>query len=171
MRHGSSSQRSGEGWTVRRRGPEIGATARWAGASDASPQTADVRLTLPARPENVALVRRVLAALAEALGLPPEARDDLRLAVTEACTNVVRHAYGGRAGRIEVLARPEGDALQVIVSDTGVGIAGGSDTGGPGFGLGLMEALTERLEVAEPPGGGSRLEMWFTRHHQIPEPA
>src|SRR5918992_627110 len=55
----------------------------------------DIRLTLPARPENVAVVRHVLGALAEALALPPALVDDVRLAVTEACTNVVRHAYEG----------------------------------------------------------------------------
>ena len=53
----------------------------------------DVRLTLPARPENVAVVRHVLGAFAEALDLPPDLIEDMRLAVTEACTNVVRHAY------------------------------------------------------------------------------
>ena len=59
----------------------------------------DVRLTLPARPENVAVVRHVLGAFAEALQLPEPTIEDMRLAVTEACTNVVRHAYStdGRA--------------------------------------------------------------------------
>src|SRR5215218_9311488 len=74
----------------------------------------DIRLTLPARRENVAVVRHVLGALAEAL--------DLRLAVTEACTNVVRHAYGARGGDIDVVVRPSGRALEVIVTDAGRGM-------------------------------------------------
>ena len=53
----------------------------------------DVKLTLPARPENVSVIRHVLGAFAEALRLPDDLVEDLRLAVTEACTNVVRHAY------------------------------------------------------------------------------
>src|ERR1043165_7468810 len=53
----------------------------------------DVTLTLPARPEHVAVVRHVLGAFAEALRMPEELIEDLWLAVTEACTNVVRHAY------------------------------------------------------------------------------
>src|ERR1700745_3993604 len=57
------------------------------------PPRTDVKLTLPARPENVAVVRHVLGAFAQALGLSVELIEDLRLAVTEACTNVVRHAY------------------------------------------------------------------------------
>ena len=80
----------------------------------------DVRLTLPARPENVAVVRHVLGAFAEALQLPDPVIEDMRLAVTEACTNVVRHAYAdGEPGPVEILIRPDGDTLQVIVSDRG----------------------------------------------------
>ena len=72
----------------------------------------DVRLTLPARPENVAVVRHVLGAFAEALQLPDAVIEDMRLAVTEACTNVVRHAYAdGEPGPVEILIRPEGDTL------------------------------------------------------------
>src|SRR5919202_2855350 len=63
----------------------------------------DVRLTLPARPENVSVIRHVLGAFAEALHLPDPVIEDIRLAVTEACTNVVRHAYGdGQSGPIDV---------------------------------------------------------------------
>ena len=52
-----------------------------------------VTLSLPARPENMSVIRHVLGAFAEALRLPDDLVEDLRLAVTEACTNVVRHAY------------------------------------------------------------------------------
>ena len=68
----------------------------------------DVRLTLPARPENVAVIRHVLGAFAEALRLPDDLVEDMRLAVTEACTNVVRHAYAdgpARPGRDRRSAR------------------------------------------------------------------
>src|ERR671917_1594415 len=83
----------------------------------------DVRLTLPARPENVAVVRHVLGAFAEALQLPDPVIEDMRLAVTEACTNVVRHAYSdGEPGPVEILIRPEGDTLLVVVSDQGRGL-------------------------------------------------
>ena len=52
-----------------------------------------VRLSLPAQPRNIAVVRRALEAIAEELALPRRLIEDMRLAVTEACTNVVRHAY------------------------------------------------------------------------------
>ena len=80
------------------------------GEGDQGNGGSDVRLTLPARPENVAVVRHVLGAFAEALQLPDPVIEDMRLAVTEACTNVVRHAYAdGEPGPVEILIRPEGD--------------------------------------------------------------
>src|ERR1700733_1391047 len=84
--------------------------------------TTDVKLTLPARPENVSVIRHVLGAFAEALHLPDELVEDLRLAVTEACTNVVRHAYQpGLPGPVEISIRPEEDYVTVVVSDRGRG--------------------------------------------------
>ena len=68
-------------------------------------------------------MRHVLGAFAEALQLPDPVIEDMRLAVTEACTNVVRHAYAdGEPGPVEILIRPDGDTLQVIVSDQGRGL-------------------------------------------------
>lgn len=156
---------------MRTQGPEAGTASHWAGRFDDSLHAADVRLTLPARPENVALVRHVLFALAEALGLPDGVCDDLKLAVTEACTNVVRHAYHAEEGRIDILARPTADGLMVAVSDEGSGIGPSPDAAGPGLGLGLISALADRLEIDHAPGKGSRLQMWFARHRPIPETA
>src|SRR5919204_2314249 len=80
----------------------------------------DVKLTLPARPENVSVIRHVLGAFAEALRLPDELVEDLRLAVTEACTNVVRHAYPPEEpGTMDLKITPTPDALHVVVGDRG----------------------------------------------------
>jgi anti-sigma regulatory factor (Ser/Thr protein kinase) len=128
----------------------------------------DIRLTLPARPENVAVVRHVLGALAEALDLPPAVTADIRLAVTEACTNVVRHAYGDRAGDIDVVVRPRGRALEVIVADNGRGMGPSPDTSGPGLGLPLMAALADSLEIQGSATAGSRLMMSFLRNRTRP---
>ncbi|MGH2968507.1 MAG: ATP-binding protein [Solirubrobacteraceae bacterium] len=124
----------------------------------------DVRLTLPARPENVAVVRHVLGAFAEALRLPDPVIEDMRLAVTEACTNVVRHAYAdGDPGPVEILIHPVDDALQVIVTDEGRGLGPSADTSGPGLGLPLIAALAHSLEIEQAPSSGSRLRMSFLR--------
>ena len=115
-------------------------------SSSVPPRDTDIRLTLPARAENVAVVRHVLGALAEALNLDRAVVDDMRLAVTEACTNVVRHAYGGREGTIDVVVRPRGELLEVVVTDEGRGLGPSPDTAGPGLGLALIEALTHSFE-------------------------
>jgi anti-sigma regulatory factor (Ser/Thr protein kinase) len=127
----------------------------------------DIRLTVPARPENVAVVRHVIGALADALALPPPLIEDVRLAVTEACTNVVRHAYE-RDGTIDVVVRARGDALEVAVADEGRGIGPSPDTAGPGLGLPLIAALADNLEIERDRGSGSRLVMRFLRSRSTP---
>jgi serine/threonine-protein kinase RsbW len=133
-----------------------------AGTTSVHPFDSDIRLTLPARPENVAVVRHVLGGLAEALRLPESLVDDMRLAVTEACTNVVRHAYADE-GTIDVVMRPRGEALEVVVSDSGRGVGPSPDVDGPGLGLPLIAALTDTLEIHRTLGSGSRLVMRFLR--------
>src|ERR671910_3706147 len=128
----------------------------------------DIRLTLPARPENVAVVRHVLGALADALALPPAVTEDMRLAVTEACTNVVRHAYDDQDGTIDVVVRPDGEALEVVVGDSGRGMAPSPDTAGPGLGLSLIAAVTDSFEVERGRGTGCRVVMSFLRRRPMP---
>jgi serine/threonine-protein kinase RsbW len=121
-----------------------------------------VRLTLPARPENVAVIRHVLGAFAEALELPADLVADMRLAVTEACTNVVRHAYDDdEPGAIDVVIRPNGDRLDLIVCDYGRGIGPSPDLEGPGLGLPLIAALADGVELEHGATCGSRLAMSF----------
>jgi serine/threonine-protein kinase RsbW len=128
-----------------------------------APQT-DVRLLLPARAENVAVVRHVLGAFADALGLSDDLIEDLRLAVTEACTNVVRHAYPyGEPGAMEISIRPDEDLVHVIVADRGRGIGTSSDTSGPGLGLPLIAAIADSVDLQSNPGRGNRVAMTFAR--------
>jgi serine/threonine-protein kinase RsbW len=128
----------------------------------------DVRLTLPARPENVAVIRHVLGAFAEALQLPADVVEDMRLAVTEACTNVVRHAYhDGDPGPIDVLIRPDGAGLELIVSDCGHGMGASPDMGGPGLGLPLIAALADNVDLEHGPRRGSRVSMSFLCRPQV----
>jgi serine/threonine-protein kinase RsbW len=128
-------------------------------------EEADVKLTLPARPENVAVIRHVLGAFAEALRLPDSLVEDLRLAVTEACTNVVRHAYApGSPGPVEIWLRPDDDAVKVVIADRGRGIGTSADAAGPGLGLPLIAAIADTVELQPVPGGGCRVAMTFARH-------
>ncbi len=131
---------------------------------DVMERTTDVRIMLPASPENVSVIRHVLGAFAEALRLPDELIEDLRLAVTEACTNVVRHAYPPDVpGSVEISIRPEEDLVSVVVADRGRGIGTSSDTTGPGLGLPLIAAIADEVELQPVPGGGSRVAMTFAR--------
>jgi len=83
----------------------------------------NVRLKLSNRPENVALVRAVLAGVAEAIDLDAEQLDDIRTAVTEACNNAALHAYEGGEGPLEVDVRlPAEGRVAVVVRDAGIGI-------------------------------------------------
>jgi len=135
---------------------------------EVAPHHSDIRLTLPARAENVAVVRHVLGALSEALGLPRDLNNDVRLAVTEACTNVVRHAYAGGDGSIDVVVRSTGGELELVVADNGRGAAPSPDTAGPGYGLPLIEALSDSVEIESSANAGSRLTMRFRRPHRTP---
>ena len=125
-----------------------------------------VRLAVPAHARNIAVVRRALEAIAEELALPRRLVEDMRLAVTEACTNVVRHAYGddeadhGSAMRVELLPHEQG--MRVIVEDRGRGLSPSPDRGGPGLGLPLIAAVTTELEVTHGADDrGSRVAMAF----------
>jgi anti-sigma regulatory factor (Ser/Thr protein kinase) len=128
---------------------------------------ADVQLTLPARAENVAVVRHALGGLGEALALHPQTLSDVKLAVTEACTNVVVHAYGDDEGPMEVAASVDGDALRVTVRDEGVGIVPRPDSPGLGLGLPLIATLTESLELGKAPDDRTEVTMVF-RLEQVP---
>src|SRR5476651_248199 len=82
------------------------------------PQT--VRVALAGRPENVALVRAVLSGLADTVDFG-DALDDVKAAVSEACNNVVVHAYGDDEGPLEVDIRLSKGQLEVVVRDEGFG--------------------------------------------------
>ncbi len=121
-----------------------------------------VRLAIPARPEFVCVVRHALEGLVRPRGLPPETLADIKLAVTEACANAVDHAYGGAGGTIDVVLELSADRIAFEIVDTGMGFAPGprvaGETGESGFGLTIVRALADELEIgSRDDGGGSRL--------------
>jgi anti-sigma regulatory factor (Ser/Thr protein kinase) len=107
-----------------------------------------VRLVMPALPANVALVRQALAGLTDELGVEPARASDMKIALTEACTNVVVHAYGDEPGPLEVSMAIDHGRLVLGVRDRGNGLhpLPGRDEGAPlGFGLALIASLSDEL--------------------------
>jgi anti-sigma regulatory factor (Ser/Thr protein kinase) len=121
-----------------------------------------MELTLTARADNIAIVRYALGGLAEAFSVPEPKLSDIRLAVTEACANVVVHAYpDGVDGPMEVIASKDDDALIVLVRDWGRGIGPRPDSPGLGLGLPLIAALADSVQLAHDEVEHTEVRMTF----------
>ena len=106
---------------------------------------------------------RTAPAEARASGAAGQTAADIALAVSEAVSNVVLHAYRelARPGLVSVEAEREGDALRVLVRDDGPGIAPRADSPGLGIGLSIIAHVTQVLELRTRPEGGAELCMVF----------
>jgi serine/threonine-protein kinase RsbW len=128
-----------------------------------------VALSIPARAEFVALCRLALTGIARTRALAPELVADLKLALTEACSNSVRHAYEeGREGLVEVRYELEDDRISVEVTDDGAGFdpevleRAQAELDEGGLGIAIIRAVTDELEIGVRAQGGSRLR--FTKY-------
>jgi len=110
----------------------------------------------------VADLRQRVVAFARRAGAPADALPSIKLAVSEAATNVVLHAYPGpEPGKVHVLAECSPGGLQVTVSDEGGGMLPRADSPGLGLGLPLIAQLVDGLEVGSTQGGGTSMCMRF----------
>lgn len=128
----------------------------------------DVRLRLPAVAENVAVVRQALSGVAETLGMHSNLLADMKTAVTEACNNVVVHAYPDSEGTLEVDVRPDNSHLSVVVRDFGAGMQPSPvqpDKPTLGLGLPLIAALSRMFEIRGGLGQGIEVHMRFAAAH------
>jgi serine/threonine-protein kinase RsbW len=123
-----------------------------------------VRLTIPAKPEYITLSRLALAGLARVRPLPDDTLADLKLALTEACSNSVRHAYGDGEGHVVISFELLEDRLIVEVADDGSGFeVGEADSDGEelsegGLGIAIIRSVADEVEIGGGPDGrGSRL--------------
>lgn len=118
-------------------------------------------MTLPARPQNVPVVRHAVAGLAEQLGMAEQRIGDLKTVVTEACMNVVAHAYEGEPGPLQVEVTPDDDELTVCVRDFGQGIRPRPDLEHPSLRLGLtlIAALSSSFEISGGLGRGTEIRL------------
>jgi serine/threonine-protein kinase RsbW len=123
-----------------------------------------VRLTIPAKPEYITLVRLALSGLSRMRPFSEETLGDMKLAVTEACTNSVRHGYQDGEGRVEILYELQPDRLVVEVADDGPGFDASGDRpteenlAEGGLGIAIIKAVSDEFESGERSDGhGSRL--------------
>ena len=132
-----------------------------------------IRLTIPAKPEYITLGRLALTGIARlrAEQLPQEVLGDLKLALTEACTNSVRHAYPDGGGTVQITYELHADRLVVEVADEGEGFEppqdassrlDGDELSEGGLGIAIIEALADEFEITERAEGGSSLR--FVKH-------
>jgi anti-sigma regulatory factor (Ser/Thr protein kinase) len=129
--------------------------------STISEQPRGLQMLLPARAENVAVVRHALAGLAEEIGMDEAGIADLKTVVTEACMNVVAHAYAGEPGPLTVEANPDADGLTVVVRDEGRGIRPQADVNAPSLrlGLSLIAALSSSFAISGGLDRGTEVSM------------
>ncbi len=122
-----------------------------------------VRLELTSRPESARLVRSMSTAAGEALGFDPELLHDVNTAVSEACNNVILHAYREyEAGPFSVELRASRGGIEVRVCDQGSGIRRSvPDYDGLKVGLALMSAVADRAEFINVPDGGTDVRLSF----------
>jgi serine/threonine-protein kinase RsbW len=101
-----------------------------------------------ATPEAGYVLRSEMAAIARECGLSDQRVGDVKLAVSEAVSNVVRHAYGRcKPGQVIATAHVDSGLLRIVIADTGAGMAPRSDSPGLGLGLPLMAHLADAINV------------------------
>jgi len=111
-----------------------------------------VRLSFPAKPDYLLLARLALSGIGRTAPVSEEALADLKLAITEACGNSVRHAYPEGSGDVSVAYSLRPDSLELVVEDQGTGldpsiVNATSETGESGMGMSIIRAVVDQLEV------------------------
>jgi len=109
--------------------------------------------SIPGTPQGVRMLRREMAAVAKECGMDAEGIADVQLAVTEAATNAVVHAYARAQGELRVTAAMYDGELAIVIKDTGPGLVENSESAGLGAGLCVIASVSERLRIISHPGG------------------
>jgi serine/threonine-protein kinase RsbW len=123
-------------------------------------------------PEAVPVARRLLSDVAAAAGAGGERLEEIRLAVSEALTNAVVHAYrDGEPGRLHVTAAVAAGELWVLIGDDGRGLHAWNDSRGLGIGLSLISGLSDDFAIVTRASGGTEVQMRFDLHKSAGGPA
>lgn len=121
-----------------------------------------IEMKIPAKPEYLSVIRLSVSGIANRMGFSYDEIEDIKVAVTEACTNSVDHAYPDTKGQIKVTFVVYSDRLEVIVLDNGQSfdIQAEIEEIGPieantsidelsegGLGLFLIKSLMDKVEI------------------------
>jgi serine/threonine-protein kinase RsbW len=123
----------------------------------------EVRLTIPAKPEYITLCRLALTGISRVRPVSDEALADLKLALTEACSNSVRHAYGEGDGSVDIRYEIHADRVVIEVADNGEGFdpataeSGDDDLSEGGLGIAIIRAIADELEIGSREDGRGSL--------------
>lgn len=128
----------------------------------------DLELTYPALAESVPPARAALTRFAARAGASREQMQAVRLASSEALTNVVKHAYPDSPGSVHITAAVARGELCVLIADDGYGFHPHVRRGGLGLGLALIASLCDELQILNRPTGGTELCLWFKLRAEAP---
>ena len=128
-------------------------------------QEAALDVRYPAVASQVPAIRRAVGEVARDRGADEDVLLQINLAVSEAATNAVLHAYRDRAkadaGDVRVVVRDDDSYLVVHIHDDGMGLSPRPDSPGLGLGLCLMAHETDRFEIRKMPEGGTEVVLHF----------
>jgi anti-sigma regulatory factor (Ser/Thr protein kinase) len=120
-----------------------------------------LELSLPALPASARRARAAVAETVAELGIDERRVDDVRLCVSEAVTNAVVHAYGSESGTVDVTVVARDPGVVVVVRDFGSGLMGLHRDGGGGFGLSIIDAVSDQCALSSVSGVGTEVSMAF----------
>ena len=125
-----------------------------------------LKLMVPGKPEYVRTVRLAVSSLADNAGFDIEAVEDIKVAVSEACSNIVCHGEADKENVYKVICEILNDRIEILVEDE----AGGYDTRKyiepqvgqikeGGLGIFIIKALMDEVDILSELGVGTRIRM------------
>ena len=124
------------------------------------------KMCVPGKPEYVGTVRMAVAHIAAGIGFDIEAIDDIKVAVSEACTNIIRHSHNHTGFSYDITVEREEKGLVITVKDGGVGFETEDytepvpgETRGSGMGIFIVRALMDEVDIQSEVGVGTNIRM------------
>lgn len=131
-----------------------------------------IEIKIPSLSEYVGVVRLAASGIANRLNFNHEEIEDIKIAVSEACTNAVQYAYPGKIGEVDIVFVVDKEKLEVIVRDNGRGFdiekkvpgvkeeePGMPEKVGLGLGITFMKSLMDEVEYDTGIGKGTTVKL------------